>query len=151
MKTSPHRIAKILGTLAFGGFLMNPSQLSAQEPGNRETQAGPPPQDRIRHLREDAEHLKAAGFEKQSAQAVAEIARIEAANRPKQDQCCCDEGSQANAALQKELNKLRREMDELRAQVRRLSAAPPPKHTPKHTPQSPERPDPRGDRGPENR
>ena len=126
---------------------MNPSQLSAQEPGNRETQAGPPPQDRIRHLREAAGHLKAAGFEKQSAQAVAEIARIEAANRPKQDKCCCDEGSQANAALQKELNKLRREMDELRGQVRRLSAATPPKHTP----QSPQRPDPRGDRGPEDR
>ena len=232
MKTSHHRIGKILGTLAIGGFLMNPSQLSAQEPGNREPQpgpphrhgapgdapearrpqperlmqkiaelhragkhdearqlqerirraaadgnprvegrpeappverkpqpqaderkmptppkAGPPAQDRIRHLREAAEHLKAAGFEKQSAQARAEIARIEAENRPKEDECCCDEGSKANAAIKEELNKLRREMEELRGQVRRLSA----EATPKHAPQSPERPEPRGDRRPESR
>jgi hypothetical protein len=38
-------------------------------------------------------------------------------------------------------------MEELRGQVRRLSA----EATPKHAPQSPERPEPRGDRRPESR
>jgi len=62
----------------------NPKPDAAQRKPAGPDAAGPPPRVRIQHLREAAEHLNAAGFEKLADQARAEIGRIETDARRQQ-------------------------------------------------------------------
>ncbi|MCX6868627.1 MAG: hypothetical protein NTV46_20955 [Verrucomicrobia bacterium] len=155
MKTPRFFRPNILSTAALVGFLMNPVNLSAQERDNRHPEppppperqtdkhapdrAGQPPAAKIQHLRQAAELLQAAGFEKMAAQTQAEIGRLEAESRRPEGQASRnDNRPDAVAALKNELNQLRRELEELRNQVRDLKADRTPKHSPQppHTPQA---------------
>lgn len=103
----------------------------AASPGEAEQR----PRVKIQHLREAADHLNAAGYEKLAALARAEIGRIEAAARRQQAerqqaQRRGDSSPDSNTAMKAELEQLRREMQELRNQLRRLKADAAPQHPP---------------------
>jgi len=85
--------------------------------------AGMPPNMKLQHLRQAAQHLKAAGYEPQADQAVAEAKRIEAEAKRKAVRPDPAKPADGNAALQGEIMKLRRDLDELRREVQRLKAA----------------------------
>lgn len=79
-----------------------------------------PPRVRIQHLRQAAEHLQAAGFPDYADKARKEAERIaeEARKQPKND---------ANPELTEKVNKLSRQVEELREQIRRMKADETPK------------------------
>lgn len=79
-----------------------------------------PPRARVQHLRQAAEHLQAAGFPDYADKARKEAERIaeQAAKQPVKD---------ANPELTEKVNKLSRQVEELREQVRKLKAGNAPK------------------------
>lgn len=79
-----------------------------------------PPRVRIQHLRQAAEHLQAAGFPDHADKARKEAERIaeEARKQSKND---------ANPELTEKVNKLSRQVEELREQIRRMKAEETPK------------------------
>ena len=84
--------------------------------------AGMPPNMKLQHLRQAAQHLKAAGYEPQADQAVAEAKRIETEAKRKAVRPDPAKPVDANAAVQGEIMKLRRDLDGLRREVQRLKA-----------------------------
>ncbi|MCU0751369.1 MAG: hypothetical protein MUF13_17670 [Akkermansiaceae bacterium] len=128
-----------------------------QRPGPRgplaEVQA---PIQKARHLKQAAEHLKAAGYEKQADMAMEESKRIETRlreemeQRRKQEKQAREmkekkperpkakaESDKSTDAIEGEMKKMRREMEELRQQLRRMKAErekTPPAPTPAPTP-----------------
>lgn len=113
-----------------------------QRPGPRGPQGdAQAPIQKARHLKQAAEHLKAAGYEKQAETAMEESKRIETRFREGMEQRRKQEkqaremkekkpqrpkakaGSDASGkAIEGEMKKMRREMEELRQQLRRLKA-----------------------------
>ena len=97
---------------------------------------GPPPQMKIMHLKQAAEHLQAAGYPEQAKQAREEIGKLDGmmrreaenqrnldAKRPSEEKLRKDETGRQSAAedeVRGELKKIRREMEELRQQIRRM-------------------------------
>jgi DNA repair exonuclease SbcCD ATPase subunit len=105
----------------------NPKPDTAQQKPAEPGAAGPPPRMKIQHLREAAEHLNAAGYEKLADQARAEIGRIEAETKRQQTErqhaeSSREAGPDANAAIKAEMNQLHRELEDLRNQLRHLKA-----------------------------
>lgn len=109
-------------------------------------EADPAPRARIQHLRVAAEHLNAAGYEKLADQARAAIGRITAdaqhqqAERQQAERRQAERrqaesaragGPEANSAMKEEMNKLQRELEDLRNQLRHLKADAAPQFTPK--------------------
>lgn len=79
-----------------------------------------PPRARIHHLKQAAEALAAAGYPDHADKARKEISRLEEQAR-KEDQSRRGEGSREKE-MNGEIARLRKEMEELRQQVRRLKA-----------------------------
>lgn len=86
---------------------------------------GMPPNVKLQHLRQAAEHLKAAGYGPQADQAAAEAKRIETEAKRMAARPDPARPADANADLRGEIMKLRRDLDELRREVRRLKAEAP--------------------------
>ena len=97
----------------------------------RSKQAGPPSEVKIQHLREAAEHLKAAGYGEYAAKAREEIGRLEASMRSEKTEAARRKQASPRPSdggpVMEELMKLRREMEELRGEVRRMKAQAGPK------------------------
>lgn len=117
----------------------NPKPDAAQRKPAGPDAAGPQPRVKIQHLREAAEHLNAAGYEKLADQARAEIGRIETDARrqharrqqAEREQAASREtGPDANAAIKAEIKQLHRELEDLRNQLRHLKADAAPQHAP---------------------
>ena len=98
--------------------------------------AGPPLRMKIQHLREAADHLNAAGYEKMANLARVEIQRIEADAKHQEAEVRRDAGQETNPSMKAELDNLRREIEELRNQLRHLKAD----GTPKPAPERPSPP-----------
>lgn len=113
-----------------------------QRPGPRGPQAEvQAPIQKVRHLKQAAEHLKAAGYEKQAEMAMEEGKRIETRLREEMEQRRKQEKQAremkekkperpkakaephaSTKAMEGEMKKMRREMEELRQQLRRMKA-----------------------------
>lgn len=83
----------------------------------RDARPGPiaPARIKMQHLKQAAEHLQAAGYEEYAAKARQEIQRIETEARR-------EAGKGPEAGMREEMMKLRKELDELRGQLRMMKA-----------------------------
>jgi hypothetical protein len=83
----------------------------------KDARPGPiaPARIKMQHLKQAAEHLQAAGYEEYAAKARQEIQRIETEARR-------EAGKGSEAGMREEMMKLRKELDELRGQLRMMKA-----------------------------
>ncbi len=98
-----------------GGMGMGPGSKDVKPGGMRQDAAAQPAMEKARHLKQAAEHLKAAGFQEQAEKADKEATRLEAEARHNSE----TKGAPDNNG---DMEKMRRELDELRGQLRRFRA-----------------------------
>lgn len=115
-----HRRGDQAGAVRMRESMRSPLEKKVREAAKKETlkrKPAPPqsPRIRVQHLRQAAEHLQAAGFPEYAEKARKEAERIV-------EQARKQSAPDANPELTDKINKLSRQVDELREQIHRMKA-----------------------------